>query len=292
MTGIIDVPATHEHLREIRAVLDSYPGDRTSVGEVFLLDPAQVADVLRRRRRAAPVVQLRAAVQPLAGGQLGAQHPHRVGRARRRRALGHVGAVEPRQPAPPHPLRRRRAHRPRRRGAAPHAAGHAVPLRRRGARPRGRRRAARAPRRSERAAGATAAGPRSRGRRAGARLGERRHLAAVPAGARASATRRRCARTRARSCTCTATCWRCGAGRRRCSSARSRCSTSPDDVLVYERRHGDDARVVAISFSDDAGRGVTRDGHVELSSDPDARRGRRLGRPLRPYEARCSADDA
>jgi len=42
-TGIIDVPKTHEHLREIRAVLDSYDGDRTSVGEVFLLDPALVA---------------------------------------------------------------------------------------------------------------------------------------------------------------------------------------------------------------------------------------------------------
>jgi alpha-glucosidase len=41
--GIIDVPATHERLREIRAVLDGYDGDRVSVGEVFLLDPAQVA---------------------------------------------------------------------------------------------------------------------------------------------------------------------------------------------------------------------------------------------------------
>jgi alpha-glucosidase len=43
VTGIIDVPKTHGHLRAIRAVLDSYPGDRTSVGEVFLLDPALVA---------------------------------------------------------------------------------------------------------------------------------------------------------------------------------------------------------------------------------------------------------
>ena len=73
--------------------------------------PRQGGRVLRRRRRAAPLVQLRAAVQPLARRQLGAQHPHRVGRARRRRPLGHVGAVEPRQPAAPHPLRRRRAHR-------------------------------------------------------------------------------------------------------------------------------------------------------------------------------------
>ena len=43
-TSFIDVPRTHEHLRAIRAVLDSYPGERTSVGEVFLLDPAKVAE--------------------------------------------------------------------------------------------------------------------------------------------------------------------------------------------------------------------------------------------------------
>jgi alpha-glucosidase len=42
--AFIDVPATHGRLREIRAVLDSYPGERTSVGEVFLLDPVKVAD--------------------------------------------------------------------------------------------------------------------------------------------------------------------------------------------------------------------------------------------------------
>ena len=43
-TSFIDVPRTHDHLREIRKVLDSYPGERTSVGEVFLLDPVRVAD--------------------------------------------------------------------------------------------------------------------------------------------------------------------------------------------------------------------------------------------------------
>ena len=37
-----DHPDTHRYLREIRAVLDSYPGDRTSVGEVYLLDPEKV----------------------------------------------------------------------------------------------------------------------------------------------------------------------------------------------------------------------------------------------------------
>ena len=38
-----DRPETHEHLRGIRAVLDEYPGDRTAVGEVYLLDTARVA---------------------------------------------------------------------------------------------------------------------------------------------------------------------------------------------------------------------------------------------------------
>jgi alpha-glucosidase len=42
--AFIDVPRTHERLREIRAVLDEYPGERMSVGEVYLLDPARVAD--------------------------------------------------------------------------------------------------------------------------------------------------------------------------------------------------------------------------------------------------------
>jgi alpha-glucosidase len=38
-----DDPSTHGYLREIRALLASYPGDRTSVGEVFLLDTDKVA---------------------------------------------------------------------------------------------------------------------------------------------------------------------------------------------------------------------------------------------------------
>jgi alpha-glucosidase len=39
-----DPPAIHERLREIRALLDSYPGDRVSVGEVFILSTAKVAE--------------------------------------------------------------------------------------------------------------------------------------------------------------------------------------------------------------------------------------------------------
>jgi len=38
-----DRPETHVHLRRLRALLDSYPGDRMMLGEVFLLDTAKVA---------------------------------------------------------------------------------------------------------------------------------------------------------------------------------------------------------------------------------------------------------
>ncbi len=39
-----DVPITHERLRAIRNVLEEYPGDRASVGEVYLLDEARMAE--------------------------------------------------------------------------------------------------------------------------------------------------------------------------------------------------------------------------------------------------------
>ncbi|MDA8342045.1 MAG: alpha-amylase family glycosyl hydrolase [Actinomycetota bacterium] len=38
-----DVPATHGRLRDLRALLDSYPGERMMVGEVYLLSTAAVA---------------------------------------------------------------------------------------------------------------------------------------------------------------------------------------------------------------------------------------------------------
>ena len=38
-----DDPRTHDHLRGIRQLLESYPGERMAVGEVFLLDTQQVA---------------------------------------------------------------------------------------------------------------------------------------------------------------------------------------------------------------------------------------------------------
>lgn len=39
-----DRPETHAHLRTIRALLDSYDGDRVSIGEVYLLDTELVAE--------------------------------------------------------------------------------------------------------------------------------------------------------------------------------------------------------------------------------------------------------
>ena len=39
-----DVPVTHERIRAIRRTLDSYDGDRASVGEVYLLDEAKMAE--------------------------------------------------------------------------------------------------------------------------------------------------------------------------------------------------------------------------------------------------------
>jgi alpha-glucosidase len=42
-TGRFDEPATHERIRGFRRLLDSYPGDRVSIGEVFILSTAKVA---------------------------------------------------------------------------------------------------------------------------------------------------------------------------------------------------------------------------------------------------------
>ena len=39
-----DYPRTHDLLRDIRTLLDSYPGDRTMVGEVYILSTAKVAE--------------------------------------------------------------------------------------------------------------------------------------------------------------------------------------------------------------------------------------------------------
>ncbi|MFN2426046.1 MAG: alpha-amylase family glycosyl hydrolase [Candidatus Binatia bacterium] len=53
LKGLTHVPLnhcrqTHPLLRDIRRLLDSYPGERTSVGEVFLLETAQIAEYYGR----------------------------------------------------------------------------------------------------------------------------------------------------------------------------------------------------------------------------------------------------
>src|SRR5438309_8306820 len=43
-TARFDEPATHECIRGFRQLLDGYAGDRVSVGEVFILSTAKVAE--------------------------------------------------------------------------------------------------------------------------------------------------------------------------------------------------------------------------------------------------------
>jgi alpha-glucosidase len=47
-SALNDVPVTHQRLRDIRRLLDSYPGDRVIVGEVFLLSTDKVAEYYGR----------------------------------------------------------------------------------------------------------------------------------------------------------------------------------------------------------------------------------------------------
>jgi alpha-glucosidase len=42
-SALNDVPVTHQRLRDIRRIIDSYPGDRLMVGEVYLLSTAAIA---------------------------------------------------------------------------------------------------------------------------------------------------------------------------------------------------------------------------------------------------------
>ena len=126
-------------------------GDRVLIGETALPGHQVGRAVLRRGRRAAPGLQLRRHPRGLGRGRPGARRhrAHRRG-ARSARRLAHLGALEPRHASAPHPLRRERGPGPGRRRGPAHAAGHAVPLRRRGARSRGRDRAARPSGRSRR----------------------------------------------------------------------------------------------------------------------------------------------
>ena len=65
-----DFESTHERLREIRRLLDSYPGERVMVGEVGVPWTEIVARYYGQRRRAASRLQLPADLRALGGGRL------------------------------------------------------------------------------------------------------------------------------------------------------------------------------------------------------------------------------
>ena len=54
-------PEVHDVLRRWRKLADGYDPNRVLIGETYVLDPSELALVLRRRRRAEPRVQLHAA---------------------------------------------------------------------------------------------------------------------------------------------------------------------------------------------------------------------------------------
>ena len=167
--GIHDDPRTHPLLRGIRAVLDSYPGERVMRRRGL---PARTAGRSRayygERRRAAPRVQLPAAARRRGRRRPGATLIETVerelARARGRRGCSPTTTTRGTAPATAAPRAGPGGGR-----AAADAARHAVPLRRRGARARGRRRARgaarrpRRPRRLPRADPVDPAGPRLAG---------------------------------------------------------------------------------------------------------------------------------
>ena len=116
-----DVPRVHDRLRAIRRVLDEYPGDRVSVGEVYLLDEERMAAYYGQDDELHLSFNFRFLWSPFAADAAARTHrPHR-GHPRGARRVADVGAVEPRRPPPPHPLRRLRGRGPdgRRRCCSP-----------------------------------------------------------------------------------------------------------------------------------------------------------------------------
>ena len=179
-----DPRAAPRHPRRARR---RYPGDRMSVGEVYLLDTARVASYYGDGDELHLSFNFPPLFTPWDAGR-GARRSTIVEREHRPgRRLADLGAVEPRQPAPPHPLRRREA---RARAAAVllltlrgtpflYAGEELGPRGRRSSRPTG----------SSTPAAATAAGRRSRGTPTpDPRLAGGRPVAAVAARRRPRAT--------------------------------------------------------------------------------------------------------
>ena len=222
-----DVPAVHERLRAIRRVLDGVPG---RAGQRRRGLPARRG--ARWRRTTAPATSCTSASTSGSCGRrsrrrrcASGSRRHRRG-ARRPRRVADLGAVQPRRPPPPHPLRRRRSWPP----GWPRALLLTLP-----GTPflyqgeelglldavvaAGRRRSTRA--------GATARGRPIPWTPRPTTAGGRRPWLPLPPESRRPQRRRAAGRPAARSCTGTAACWRCAGRRRRCAAARSPCSTTP-----------------------------------------------------------------
>ena len=245
----LDPAATHALLRDIRRLLDGYPGDRVAVGETSLLSTAQDGGLLRRRRRAAPVLQL-----PPDPGAVG------------RRARGAGASAAPTRRSIPrgawptwvlsnHDVPRHRTRYGGSEAAAraavvhgPHAAGHALPLRGRGAGPARRGGPPGAQARPDRPR--RLPGPDAVDAAPSPTAGARRALAALPARARRALGRGRARRPRSRCCTSTGDSWPMRhALARRCASARSRWSRLARPVIAWDRHHGGERRRVLVSFA-------------------------------------------
>ena len=262
---------TLPRLRKLRDLLDSYPGDRMMVGEVYLLDTSLVAQYYDDGRGLHLSFNFPPLFAPWDAGAWRAR-VDRGGGAHRPRGLAQLGALQPRQPPPPDPLRGLRGPGPRRRLPGARPPGHPVPLRRRGAGPQRRRHPRRPggrPRRPGRVPGpdpvdgrapTTAGASRTRGC-----PGRRRPTAGTPP---PSAT------TRPRSSTSTAGSSRPGRRRRPSPSATSSSSPRPDGVLAWER---------------DRRRRPTGRGRLLLRRARDRRPGPRAGRSRWPPTARARA---
>ena len=171
-------PATHELIRGFRRLVDSYPGERTTVGEVNLGDLPSIASFYGHGDELHMVFNF----LPLHAPWTKAAWQDVIERVERGAAVGRladVGALEPRCPPRSHPAGQR-GRGPSGGRAPDDAARHTLRLPRRRARAGGCRRARKAPRRPRRPG--RMPGAPALGARAAATAGRREPLAAVAAG--------------------------------------------------------------------------------------------------------------
>ena len=271
IVGAHEHPRTHALLRDIRRLLDSYPGERVMVGEVPLRAAGPARPLLRRRRRAPHGVRLRADAPAVERRGVRGRDPRCRAVVRAARAVALLGPVEPRPAASPLALGRLGGARSCRCRPAPHPARDAVPLRGRGARAarrRGPRCSARGSRRPRRIARADSLG-RARRSTAGSPTPGCRGRPSRNGG-----TPRARVPIRTRSWRSTGDCSRSGGAPRRSSSEAGSCSTRRAGTLVYERSREGDTRRVAVNFGDRRAPDVSAaDGwDVEITTGRGARR--------------------